>query len=459
MKQILISEESRLGAIGPIDGRYGNKVEELQRFTSEYALISYRLKIEILYLIAIAKELELPFTEHEQKELVFRYIDNFTVADALEIKNIEKRTNHDLNAVVEFLTLKVKEKVCDKKVISHVHFGLTSWDIDNLARTLMLLDGEQILYDELGMLESKISDFVSSCAESPMLARTHGQPASPTTFGKEMEVFRERLVIQMNSLHKYKLSVKFGGATGNMNAHYVAYPDINWITFAEKFIQSFGTTRIYRSRVTTQINAYDSHAEYFGIYKRINTILIDFSNDIWRYISDGWINQKAKEGEVGSSAMPHKVNPIDFENAEGNFGLANAQLEFYERKLPISRLQRDLSDSTVVRNFGMTLAYCLLGYQSLVKGLGKIEPNTGKMLKVLQETPEVVTEALKAILCREGVPGAYDLLKKISRGKEVTYEILEEFIKNAEVSDEVREELAQIKPENYIGYAIEIVGG
>lgn len=443
---------SALHAISPIDGRYYDKVKSLSQYFSEAALIKYRTRVEVEYYIALCK---LPLaqlkevTEEQIKALRNIYI-NFDEKDALRIKEIEKTTNHDVKAVEYF----IKEKLSGtdlKEKLEFIHFGLTSQDINNTAIPLSLRDAvEEVYLNELNEVISILNAFAIAWKEIPMLARTHGQPASPTRLGKEIMVYAERLKEQYNALIDTPFSAKFGGATGNFNAHHLAYPEVDWVEFANEFVND--TLGLFRSQITTQVEHYDNLARLFDAMKRINTILIDFNRDIWSYISMDYFKQKIKEGEIGSSAMPHKVNPIDFENAEGNLGIANALFEHLAAKLPISRLQRDLTDSTVMRNIGVPIAHTLLAIKSTQKGLGKLLINEAKIKSDLDDNWAVVAEAIQTVLRRENYPKPYETLKDLTRKNEkITANSIATFIDGLDVSDELKKELKQITPFNYTG--------
>ncbi len=456
----LTKEDHALRAISPIDGRYADKTEELKDYSSEFALMRYRLLVEVEYLKAVTKEVGIDLSK-EEMVVLDKIVEDFPkdLSNGRRVKEIEKGTNHDVKAVEIFLQEKLLEHNFSDKIISHIHFGLTSQDIDNVARTLMCQDQFSALSQIVNKIYNSLEFFIKEFAELPMLARTHGQPATPTTFGKEIAVFVERIDSEVENFSDHDLSMKFGGATGNMNAHKVAYPHVDWLKFADEFVENItkdGESTNYRRRTTTQIDSYDSHAEFFAMLQRLNSILIDLCQDMWLYISNNLVIQKPKEGEVGSSTMPHKVNPIDFENAEGNLAFANAQLQFYQIRLTTSRMQRDLTDSTIVRNFGLTFGYCLIGYKSLLRGLGKISPNESFMKEELMNHPEVITEAIQTILRREGIPDAYNQLKEISRGKKMTIDMIHDFIDSLPVSDLIKAELKLITPGNYIGYSVEI---
>lgn len=443
---------TELTAISPIDGRYRKKVEKLDEYFSEFGLIRARVMVEVEYFIALC-ELPLPQLkdfDHSDFEALRNIVKDFQVADAQEIKDIEKTTNHDVKAVEYFLKKRF-DTMGLERFKEFIHFGLTSQDINNSAVPYTMMQANnKLLLPELEQLVEKLNAMAEQWRDIPMLAHTHGQPASPTHLGKEIYVFVERLENQLDTLASIPFTAKFGGATGNMNAHKVAYPQIEWKEFANAFIASLG---LQRQTTTTQIEHYDVMAEYFDTVKRINTILIDLSRDIWLYISMDYFKQKIKAGEVGSSAMPHKVNPIDFENAEGNLGMANAIFEHLSRKLPISRMQRDLTDSTVTRNIGVPLAHTLIAISSLSKGLDKLILNETKLRADLQNNYAVVAEAIQTILRREQVEGAYELLKGLTRTNEkVTRESIDAFIDQLPVSEAVKAEMHAITPENYTGY-------
>ena len=443
---------SQLNAISPIDGRYRNKVDRLAPFFSEEALIKYRVQVEIEYFIALC-EIPLPQLADFNKAIFndLRVIyQEFSSEDASKIKEIESVTNHDVKAVEYF----IKEKF-DTLNISEfkefIHFGLTSQDINNTAIPLSIKDAMNDVYvpEYFNVLE-KLEDLSKEWANIPMLARTHGQPASPTRLGKEIEVFVVRLKEQFNLLNDIPSAAKFGGATGNFNAHHVAYPSIDWKAFGGTFVQE--KLGLQHSFPTTQIEHYDHMAALFDCLKRINTILIDLDRDIWTYVSMDYFKQKIKKGEVGSSAMPHKVNPIDFENSEGNLGIANALFEHLSAKLPISRLQRDLTDSTVLRNVGVPFGHTLIGFASTLKGLNKLLLNEVKFNQDLEQNWAVVAEAIQTILRREGYPNPYEALKGLTRTNEaITQSSIAGFIDTLEVSNEIKAELKAITPSNYTG--------
>lgn len=443
-----------LTAISPVDGRYRSKSAGLDEYFSEFALIRYRVKVEVEYFIALC-ELPLPQLadfDHKYFPTLRSFYENFTVENAQEIKDIEKVTNHDVKAVEYFLKRRFDELDL-KRFKEFIHFGLTSQDINNVAVPLTLRDANANIYlPAMQELRDKLYAMAEEWKDVPMLAHTHGQPASPTHLGKEIYVFVERIDNQINNLKNIPFCAKFGGATGNMNAHKIAYPQIEWKNFANNYINNnLGLTRL---QTTTQIEHYDFMAAYFDAVKRVNTILIDLARDVWQYVSMEYFKQKIKAGEVGSSAMPHKVNPIDFENAEGNLGLANAIFEHLSAKLPISRMQRDLTDSTVTRNVGVPLAHTMIAISSLLKGLDKLILNEEKLSADLLNNYAVVAEAIQTILRREEVEGAYELLKGLTRTNEkVTRESIDKFIDELPVSDEVKAEMHVITPENYTGYS------
>ncbi|MBK7343554.1 MAG: adenylosuccinate lyase [Saprospiraceae bacterium] len=437
-----------LTAISPVDGRYASKTNPLQAYFSEYALIQYRVRVEIAYFQKLCKDGILALQPKEWEPLTDIWT-HFTETDAQRIKEIESVTNHDVKAVEYFL----REKFAAAGLgafVEFIHFGLTSQDINNTAIPLSQREAfEDHLIPSLQTLIDRLTDLSSEWLEIPMLARTHGQPASPTRLGKEFRVFVERLEKQLAMLKAVPFAAKFGGATGNFNAHAIAYPDVNWPVFADQFCASLGLTR---SQYTTQIEHYDMLAAHLQSLERINTILIDLCRDIWSYISMDYFKQKVKKDEVGSSAMPHKVNPIDFENAEGNLGMANAISSFLAAKLPVSRLQRDLTDSTVLRNVGLPYAYSLIAYSSLLKGLDKLILNKDRILQDLDSQWAVLAEAIQTVLRREGYPNPYDALKNLTRGQqEITRESLHLFIDQLDVADEIRMELKALRPDTYTG--------
>lgn len=457
-----------LEAISPIDGRYRKYTEPLAKIFSEAGLIQYRTNVEIEYLIALSEHPEIGIRKFSLDEKrMLRELCNFSLPQIQVVKTIEmgghphiQRTNHDVKAIEYF----IRERLYGTSLhdsLEWIHFALTSEDVNNIAHALMLSDGiEKVIFPKIRILLEKLEDFSRKYKNVPMLARTHGQPASPTTVGKEFKVFAERLKRQLKQLQNFRILVKLNGATGNCNAHHVAYPDVDWIDFAKNFIENFNRERFLKLELnlyTTQIEPHDTYAELFDNLRRLNTLLIDFCQDMWRYISDGWLEQKPTEGEVGSSTMPHKVNPSDFETAEGNLGLANMFFDFFSEKLPISRLQRHLSDSTIIRNFGVALGHSLIAYECILKGLDKITISEEEIIRILESHPEVITEAIQTILRREGVSMPYERLKVLTRGRRVTLEDLRKFIDELDISNEVKTELKQITPTNYTGIALYLV--
>ncbi|MGB0274568.1 MAG: adenylosuccinate lyase [Flavobacteriaceae bacterium] len=443
---------NKLSAISPVDGRYRAKTKSLSPYFSEFGLIQYRVRVEVEYFIALC-ELPLPQLADfptalfEELRSVYRH---FSLDQAQTIKDIEKETNHDVKAVEYFL----KQIFDDLNVGAYkefIHFGLTSQDVNNTAIPLSVKEAYEKVY--LTALQEVLLAFdalIAQCANTPMLARTHGQPASPTRLDKELTVFKMRIEEQIKLLKQVPMAAKFGGATGNYNAHHVAYPDIDWKAFGTAFVEK--TLGLHHSFPTTQIEHYDHYAALCDAQRRINTILIDFARDIWTYISMDYFKQQIKEGEVGSSAMPHKVNPIDFENAEGNLGIANALLSHLAEKLPISRLQRDLTDSTVLRNAGIPMAHMLISFTSLSKGMGKLLVNKEKIQQDLDQNWAVLAEAIQTILRREGYPKPYEALKALTRtNSHIDETAIREFIETLDVSAEVKATLHALRPENYTG--------
>lgn len=441
-----------LTAISPIDGRYHQKTSSLIKYFSEEALIKYRVRVEIEYFIALC-ELPLPQLKNVNKNSFPDLRDiyrSFSGQDAVAIKEIEKTTNHDVKAVEYF----IKEKFDDlnlQEFKEFIHFGLTSQDINNTAIPLSLKEAiEKVYSPALERIIQKIGELSKDWKDIPLLARTHGQPASPTRLGKELDVFVQRLTVQFDQLKKIPHSAKFGGATGNFNAHKIAYPQIDWKAFSSKFVED--KLGLDHSFPTTQIEHYDNMAALFDNLKRINTIIIDLNRDFWTYISMDYFKQRIKEGEVGSSAMPHKVNPIDFENSEGNMGIANAIFEHLSAKLPVSRLQRDLTDSTVLRNIGVPVGHTLISFQSTLKGLDKLLLNETKIKQDLENNWAVVAEAIQTILRREGYPNPYEALKGLTRtNSAINQESISQFIETLRVTEEIKIELKSITPENYTG--------
>jgi len=443
---------SPLTAISPIDGRYRKKVEALDQYFSEYALIRYRVYVEVEYFIALVEQNlpQLKSFDRSKFEALRNVYRKFSEEDANRIKEIEKTTNHDVKAVEYFLREKFQSLGCGE-FVELIHFGLTSQDINNTAIPLSFKLALRSEYTPtLALVIEKLKQLALQWKDIPMLAHTHGQPASPTLLGKEFYVFVERLILQKDQNVSIPFSAKFGGATGNLNAHYVTYPDVDWVKFGNRFVNEI--LELNRSQFTTQIEHYDFLAAHFDALKRINNILIDLCRDVWMYISMNYFKQKIKEGEVGSSAMPHKVNPIDFENAEGNLGVANALYEHLSSKLPISRLQRDLTDSTVLRNVGVPIAHSMIALHSILKGLDKLILNEDALKKDLEGNWSVVAEAIQTILRRENYRDPYNALKELTRKNEkISATEISSFIDTLKVSDEVKKELKAITPFNYTG--------
>lgn len=438
-----------LTAISPVDGRYRGQLEELAPYFSEFALIRYRVQVEVEYFIALADQKL--FTLPKAKIPALRNIyQSFTIENAQLVKDTEKITNHDVKAVEYFLKNELKALGLEDK-LEWIHFGLTSQDVNNTATPLLWKEAvENVYLPAISNLILHLKKLAKEWKAIPMLARTHGQPASPTRLGKEILVFVERLEGQVKLLGQIPFAAKFGGATGNFNAHHVAFPSINWEKFGNKFVN--GVLGLQRMQYTTQIEHYDNLAAQFDTLKRVNNILVDFSRDVWTYISMDYFKQKIKKNEVGSSAMPHKVNPIDFENAEGNLGLANAIFEHLSAKLPISRLQRDLTDSTVLRNVGVPMAHTLLATKSIEKGLGKLILNAAKLQADLENNWAVVAEAIQTVLRRENYPQPYEALKELTRnGEQITQKTMVKFIDGLKISATLKKELKAITPHNYTG--------
>jgi adenylosuccinate lyase len=442
-------ELNSLTAISAIDGRYRKQVQHLDEYFSEYALMKYRVLIEIEYLQFLAKKKFLKLSDKAQKHLA-KIKEDFGLEDAQEIKQIEYTTNHDVKAVEYFIKQEL-EKAGENSAKEWVHFGLTSQDVNNTSIPLLWKHAMEFEYlPSLLNLTTQFKLLAREWIDIPMLARTHGQPASPTMLGKEIMVFVERIENQLEQLINIPVSAKFGGATGNFNAHHIAFPKTDWIRFSNEFIEDI--LGLQRLQFTTQIEHYDNLAASFDCMKRINTILIDFCRDIWTYISMEYFKQKIKKGEVGSSAMPHKVNPIDFENAEGNLGLANSLFEHLSSKLPVSRLQRDLTDSTALRNIGLPFAHTILAFKSIDKGLGKLVLNDEKIFQDLDDNWAVVAEAIQTILRREQYPNPYEALKELTRGKkQIDKTVIHQFIDSLKVSQALKKELKSITPHNYTG--------
>ncbi len=451
-----MNDMTQLAALGPLDGRYRNDVSVLAGFFSEAALFRYRVRVEVEYLIFLSRARGIhfvpPLTPPQQAALRALY-RQFSDEDALAIAAWDRRVNHDVKAVEYWL----RERLTALGLTGHleaVHFALTSEDVNNLAYSLMVKEArELVLLPALEALRERIRQLADEEAATPMLARTHGQPATPTTFGKEMNVFYMRLRRAINDVMSIRITGKLNGASGVFAAHYAALPQIDWLKFSRAFVRSLDLEPIL---LTTQIEPHDTIAALCDALKRVGAILTDLSQDCWRYISDGYLVQAARAGEVGSSTMPHKVNPIDFENAEGNLALANALLELFSRKLPVSRLQRDLSDSTVLRNLGLAFGYCLLAYQRLLRGLQNIAVDRARLRRDLDAHPEVLAEAIQTILRREGFAEPYELLKEFSRGRTLTADELKRFIASLPVSDAVRAELQALTPATYIGLAVKL---
>lgn len=444
---------SPLTALSPLDGRYCNKVDSLREIFSEYGLIYRRVAVEIAWLKQLAAcpaIAEVPPFSDETSTLLEGLVSGFSETDAQRIKAIEETTNHDVKAVEYFL----KESIAGNEELSaaseFIHFACTSEDINNLAHALMIKDGHHVMATAYGEVAAILTQLAKQFAEQPMLSRTHGQPATPTTLGKEFANVVARLNRQRGIMNALKPLGKLNGAVGNYNAHSVAYPEIDWQAISEQFVTSLG---LQWNPYTTQIEPHDYMAEYFDGLARANQILVDFCRDIWSYISLGYFKQKIIEGEVGSSTMPHKVNPIDFENAEGNFGLSNALLSYLAQKLPVSRWQRDLTDSTVLRNMGVAIGYSLLALQSLQKGIGKLEVASAPMLADLDEAWEVLGEAVQTVMRRYGVPEPYEKLKALTRGQRLDAEALKDFIQSLDIPDDAKDRLVALTPQTYTGYA------
>ncbi len=449
LKEMILED---LSAISPIDGRYRSKGTELAPYFSEYGLIKYRVRVEIEYFIALCRY-KIPQLEGVDKNVYEPLRDiykNFSINDAKEVKDIEKETNHDVKAVEYFIKRRF-DGLGLSNYKEFIHFGLTSQDINNTAVPLSYMEAlKETYYPLIGKVIDKLMELAEEWKNIPMLARTHGQPASPTRLGKEINVFVERLNTQLSQLKQVPFSAKFGGATGNFNAHHVAYPEIDWAEFGNAFVDH--VLRLSRLQTTTQIEHYDNIAASFNNLSRINTILIDFCRDIWTYISMDYFKQRIKAGEVGSSAMPHKVNPIDFENAEGNLGIANATFEHLAFKLPISRMQRDLTDSTVLRNIGVPIAHTFIAFKSILKGLSKLLLNQEKFEKDLENNWLVVAEAIQTILRREAYPNPYEALRDLTRtNKKIGQQEIDEFVDSLSIDDKVKEEIKKITPFNYTG--------
>ncbi|GMN70222.1 hypothetical protein TIFTF001_039263 [Ficus carica] len=450
-------EYSILTALSPLDGRYWGKVKDLAPYMSEYALIYYRVVVEVQWLLKLSQipEVEeVPSFSNGAHSFLQGIIDGFIVEDALAIKNIEKVTNHDVKAVEYFLKQKCESHPEIVKVLEFIHFACTSEDINNLAHALMLKEAlDNTIFPVMDHLIEAISNMAKDNAHIPMLSRTHGQPASPTTLGKEMAIFAVRLSRERRDISEVEIMGKFAGAVGNYNAHLAAYPGTNWPHIAEEFVTSLGLTF---NPYVSQIETHDYMAKLFHALYRFNNVLIDFDRDIWGYISWGYFKQMTKAGEIGSSTMPHKVNPIDFENGEGNLGIANGVLSHLSTKLPVSRFQRDLTDSTVLRNMGVGLGHSLLAYKSTLQGIGKLQVNEARLSEDLDQCWEVLAEPIQTVMRRYGVPEPYEKLKELTRGRAVTKDSIREFIEGLELPEEAKAELFKLTPHSYVGAAVEL---
>ena len=445
-----------LTSISPIDGRYRGKTNSLQGIFSEFGLIKYRVLVEVRWLEALSQNVsikEVPIFNSKASALLNSFVDNFSIQDAENIKKIERTTNHDVKAVEYFLKEKISIDSNLDALSEFIHFGCTSEDINNLSHGLMLTEGRNVLLQEMHKILELITNLAKENSQIPMLSRTHGQTASPTTLGKEMANFAYRLKRQINLFEEVKIMGKINGAVGNYNAHLSAYPKLNWLDISKGFVTSLGLN--FASH-TAQIEPHDYIAEYFHTLNRFNTILIDFCRDMWGYVSLGYFKQRTIAGEIGSSTMPHKVNPIDFENAEGNLGIANAVGEHLASKLPISRWQRDLSDSTVLRNLGVSCAHSLISYSSIAKGISKLEINEGQLLSDLDDAWEVLAEPIQTVMRRYGVDNPYEKLKNLTRGQSINSDVLANFIDALDIPEKAKNELAKLTPMNYIGDAINL---
>jgi len=446
-------ELSALTAISPVDGRYFDKTNALSTIFSEFGLIKYRVLIEVKWLQAMSENAgipEVPKFSDQAAQFLADIATNFSVEDAQAVKDIERTTNHDVKAVEYFLKDKIKDNTELNAVTEFFHFACTSEDINNLSHALMLLEGREVVLEQMQNVLSLIGALAKDNASIPMLSRTHGQTASPTTVGKEMANFAYRLRRQIEHLQAVKIMGKFNGAVGNFNAHISAYPDLDWQSISQDFIEGLG---VNYAPYTAQIEPHDYMAEYFHAMNRFNTILIDFCRDIWGYVSLGYFKQKTIAGEVGSSTMPHKVNPIDFENGEGNLGIANALNTHLADKLAISRWQRDLSDSTVLRNLGVSCAHCLVAYASIAKGIGKLETNETRLLQDLDSSWEVLAEPIQTVMRRYGIENPYEKLKALTRGQTIDAQVLAKFVKDLDMPDEAKKALSELTPMTYIGDA------
>ena len=446
-------KSEHLFSVSPLDGRYNQAIEEFREVTSEYGLIKYRVIVEIkwfIHLSKISKIKELPKLNIKDTRYLIDLIDNFSLKDAKRIKTIESKTNHDVKAVEYFLKEKFKKSKKLNKYAEFIHFACTSEDINNLSYALMIKDASKITHSNIKQVQNKIRSFAKKFAKHSMLSRTHGQNASPTTMGKEFSNFSHRINKLQIEIDRHKMVGKINGAVGNYNAHHVAYPDINWEKVAKDFVK--GLNLDFNSH-TTQVEPKDTIAILLSDYVKLNNILIDLSRDIWGYISLGYFKQRLKEGEVGSSTMPHKVNPIDFENAEGNLGMANANLNHISNTVTISRWQRDLTDSTIMRNIGTCFGYMNIALSSLQKGLNKLELNDQRLKEDLSNSWEVLTEAIQTIIRKNNIPNGYELMKKLSRGKDIDEKNLVDFINTMDVPSEDKKRLLQLTPQSYVGYA------
>ena len=446
-------KSEHLFSVSPLDGRYNQAIEEFREVTSEYGLIKYRVIVEIkwfIHLSKISKIKELPKLNIKDTRYLIDLIDNFSLKDAQRIKTIESKTNHDVKAVEYFLKEKFKKSKKLDKYAEFIHFACTSEDINNLSYALMIKDASKITHSNIKQVQNKIRSFAKKFAKHSMLSRTHGQNASPTTMGKEFSNFSHRINKLQIEIDRHKMVGKINGAVGNYNAHHVAYPDINWEKVAKDFVK--GLNLDFNSH-TTQVEPKDTIAVLLSDYVKLNNILIDLSRDIWGYISLGYFKQRLKEGEVGSSTMPHKVNPIDFENAEGNLGMANANLNHISNTVTISRWQRDLTDSTIMRNIGTCFGYMNIALSSLQKGLNKLELNDQRLKEDLSNSWEVLTEAIQTIIRKNNIPNGYELMKQLSRGKDIDEKNLVEFINTMDVPSEDKKRLLQLTPQSYVGYA------
>lgn len=450
-------ETHPLMAISPIDGRYSDKVAELQNLFSEFGLIRHRVIVELRWLQTLAgidQLTEVPQISQSAQSFIDSIINNFSLENAIRVKEIEKETNHDVKAVEYFIKEQIKSNKELHNISEFVHFACTSEDINNLAHGLMLQGGVKAILPLMDQLIHAIRDLAHSSADCAMLSRTHGQAASPTTMGKEMANFVFRLSRQLDQITNVPILGKINGAVGNYNAHAITYPEIAWDQIGETFVEN--TLDLDWNPYTTQIESHDYIAELFDSYRRFNTVLIDYCRDIWSYISVGYFRQRLIEGEVGSSTMPHKVNPIDFENAEGNLGMANSIFHHLAEKLPISRWQRDLSDSTVLRNLGTGLAHCLIAYKSCIRGISKLTVDKYQMTQDLEQNWEVLAEPIQTIMRRYGIPQPYEKLKDLTRGKKIDQKTLQVFVDKLDLSAEVKEQLKKLRPQDYIGYANEL---